>query len=273
MVMGFSVLLSVYCKEKPEYLKESLASIFHQTLLPDEVVLIQDGPLTVDLQTIIKDYKDKHSQLVTYSFSENVQLGRALAKGVELCSYDLIARMDTDDVAVPQRFEQQYEYMQAHPEVVACGGWMEEFNDEGTYAKVKQMPERNEEIRKYAKYRNPLNHMTVMMRRSQVLQVGNYRHFPYLEDYDLWSRMLATSGEFYNMPVVLVKMRNNDSLYERRGGFEYFRQYIALRKQQRSMGLINGGEYVVAYFLTMVMTLQPTFLRKRIYQRILRKNR
>lgn len=271
--MGFSVLMSVYTKEKPEYLKEALNSVFHQTLVPNEVVLIQDGPLTAELLDVIEDYKRNYPQFVTFAFSENVQLGRALAKGVELCSYELIARMDTDDIAVLERFERQYGYMQKHPEVIACGGWMEEFNDEGTYSKMKQMPEQDAEIRKYARYRNPLNHMTVMFRREQVLKAGNYRHFPYLEDYDLWSRMLMGQGQFYNMPVVLVRMRNNDNVYERRGGWSYFRQYMSLRKMQRQIGLVNRREYVVAYLLTMIMTLQPTFLRKGFYQKILRKNR
>lgn len=269
--MGFSVLMSVYAKEKPEYLTEALDSVFHQTRMPDEVVLIEDGPLTPELEGVIKTYQEKYPQLITYQFKENVQLGRALAKGVELCSFELIARMDTDDISVPDRLERQFEYMQNHPEVTACGGWMEEFNDEGTYSKMKQMPEQDAEIRKYARYRNPLNHMTVMFRRDQVLQAGNYRHFPYLEDYDLWSRMLMETGQFYNMPTVLVRMRNNDNVYERRGGWSYFRQYVSLRKMQRQIGLINRREYVVAYLLTMGMTLQPSFLRKCLYRKILRK--
>lgn len=269
--MGFSVLMSVYAKEKPEYLTQAFDSIFYQTLVPDEVVLIEDGSLTLELESLIHAYQKKYPQLIIYRFEENVQLGRALAKGVELCSHELIARMDTDDLAVSDRFERQYEYMQKHPEVVACGGWMEEFNDEGTYSKVKQMPEQDWDIRKYARYRNPLNHMTVMFRRERVLQAGNYRHFPYLEDYDLWSRMLMKPGQFYNMPTVLVRMRNNDSVYERRGGFSYFRHYVSLRKMQRQIGLINLREYVVAYLVTMAMTLQPAFMRKYLYRKILRK--
>lgn len=269
--MGFSVLMSVYEKEKTEYLTEALDSVFHQTLVPDEVVLIEDGSLTPELERMIQAYQEKYPQLITYHFEENVQLGRALAKGVELCSHELVARMDTDDISVPDRLERQYEYMQNHPEVAACGGWMEEFNDEGTYSKLKQMPEWDAEIRKYARYRNPLNHMTVMFRRESVLQAGNYRHFPYLEDYDLWSRMLTEPGQFYNMPTVLVRMRNNDSVYERRGGIAYFRQYVSLRKMQRRIGLINRREYVVAYLLTMAMTLQPAFLRKHLYRKVLRK--
>mgnify|MGYP000724291085 FL=1 len=139
--MGFSVLMSVYKKEQAGYLSEAMESVFNQSLVPDEVVLMEDGPLTDELEQTISELKKRHPQIVTYSFAENVQLGRALAKGVELCSHELIARMDTDDIAVYNRFQHQYDYMTAHPTVAVCGGWMQEFNDEGTYSRRKQMPQ------------------------------------------------------------------------------------------------------------------------------------
>ena len=133
------------------------------------------------------------------------------------------------------------------------------------------MPQHNDEIRKYGKYRNPVNHMTVMFRKSAVLRAGNYRHVPLLEDYDLWTRMMVQGMEFYNLPEVLVCMRNNDGVYDRRGGFRYFRRYAAFRKSQKQMHWLNGREYVVALILTMGMTLQPERMRKFVYQKILRK--
>ena len=135
--------MSVYCKEKPEYLRQAFESLLSQTLLPDEVVLIKDGPLTEALEAVIADQKERFARMVVFAFEENVQLGRALAKGVKLCTMELIARMDTDDVALPDRFAHQYTFLQQHPEVSVVGGWMEEFNDEGTYQSVKQMPEKN----------------------------------------------------------------------------------------------------------------------------------
>lgn len=269
--MGFSVLMSVYCKEKPEYLKQAFESLLSQTLLPDEVVLIKDGPLPEALEAVVADYKERFARMVVFAFEENVQLGRALAKGVDLCSQELIARMDTDDIALPERFAHQYEFMRQHPEVSVVGGWMEEFNDEETYQSVKRMPERNEEIRRYGRYRNPVNHMTVMMRKDDVLRAGNYQHFPNLEDYELWSRMLADGMVFYNLPEVLVRMRNNSDVYERRGGIAYARNYFALRREQRAIGRLTRGEYLVSLCLTFGITLQPGFLRKLIYRRLLRK--
>lgn len=269
--MGFSVLMSVYKEEKPEYLAAALESVIDQTLQADEIVLIRDGALTDELEQVIREFGAKYSCLRLYSFEENVQLGRALKKGVEICTNELIARMDTDDIALPDRFQKQYEYMLKHPEVSVLGGWMREFNDDGTYSKLKKMPETNENIQIYGRYRNPVNHMTVMFRKKDVLAAGNYRHFPYLEDYDLWCRMLARGMMFHNLPVILVRMRNNNNVYERRGGFSYFRGYVKLRRIQREIGLLNRREYVTALLLTLGVTLQPAFLRKIVYQKILRK--
>lgn len=269
--MSFSVLMSVYIKENPTYLAEALDSIANQTLPPAEIVLIKDGMLTPELEAVITEYQKQLPQLVTHQFEENVQLGRALAKGVELCSNELIARMDTDDVAVPERFEHQYQYMVAHEEVAVCGGWLQEFNDAGTYSKIKKMPELHGDLIAYGRYRNPLNHMTVMFRKSEILKAGNYQHFPLLEDYALWNRVLASGGLIYNLPEILVYMRTNDGVYERRGGFAYFKQYMKLRKEQKSLGLLKFSEYLAAFVLTAGMTLQPSGLRRTMYRKVLRK--
>lgn len=269
--MSFSVLMSVYNREKSEYLSKALDSIIQQTLQPDEIVLIKDGPLSDELENVIEEKRKVYSQFVTYQFDKNVKLGRALSKGIELCQYDLVARMDTDDIAVEDRFSVQYQYMTNHPEISACGGWIREFNTAGTYGKVKKMPEDVENIRKYARYRNPLNHMTVMFRKDAVFNAGNYRHFPFLEDYDLWSRMLSKGYKFENLQKVLVEARTEENIYTRRGGLQYCKNYISLRKQQYDLGLLKKNEYVVAVVLTLIMTLQPSTFRKHIYQKVLRK--
>lgn len=270
--MGFSVLMSVYQKEKPEYLRQALRSVMHQTLKPQEIVLMQDGELTEELYQVIRECRKECPYLKTYEIPDNVGLGRALAKGVLLCGNELVARMDTDDIAKEDRFEIQYNYMKAHADVAVTGGFMEEFDDQDTsYHSIKQMPEHMDEILKYARYRNPLNHMTVMFRKDSVLQAGNYRHFPYLEDYDLWSRMLTQGAHFYNIQRVFVRARTGRELYARRGGGSYCRQYLKLRRQQHEEGLTDFKEYQIAKILTVGMTVQPSMLRKKVYQRILRK--
>lgn len=280
--MGFSVLMSVYKKEKPEYLREALESVINQTLPPDEIVLVEDGPLTPELDAVLDEiaskliqkqsYKDTKLQLRVVKLEQNQQLGRALAEGLKHCTNELIVRMDTDDIAVSDRFEVQYRYMAEHPEIAVSGGLMEEFDPaDESYRKVKNMPTSKENIKSYSRYRNPVNHMTVMFRKAKVEEAGGYRHFPFLEDYDLWTRMQAKGSEFANIDKVFVRARTERDIYKRRGGRKYCRQYLELRKQQRQLGLLNIKEYTVAIVLTIGMTLQPSWLRKLVYQRALRK--
>lgn len=270
--MSFSVLMSVYEKEKPVYLKESLASILNQTMQPDEIVLVADGPLTDELEKVIRQFQKKTEALNVVRLTENQQLGRALECGLEKCSNELVARMDTDDIALPGRFEKQYLYMMQHPDVDVLGGLIEEFDPEDDgYRKIKHMPIDSEGIIKYSRYRNPVNHMTVMFRRGKVEDAGGYRHFPFLEDYDLWTRMLVLKCQFANLDEVLVRARTERNIYTRRGGFKYCKQYLKLRKQQKEFGLINIKEYMVAIILTVAMTLQPSCLRKTMYQKMLRR--
>lgn len=266
-----SVLMSVYDKERPAWFRTALDSIFSQDCLPDEVLIMQDGPLTPELYGVLEEYQQRYPCVRTVAMGEHVYLGKALAKGVELCGNELIARMDTDDVARPYRFRMQLEYMLAHPEIAAVGGYMEEFCDEDEERRIKKMPLEPKEVRRYARYRNPLNHMTVMMRRQAVLDAGNYRHFPYLEDYDLWARMLSRGCKLSNLPEVLVEARTSRDLYRRRGGWGYFKRYVVHRKNQRREGLLNVPEYILSLILCCGMTLQPPVLRKLTYHKLLRK--
>lgn len=267
-----SVLMSVYSKEKPEYLKIAVESITNQTLTPREIVLVEDGPLTEELYRVIEELKQHCEILKSVSLKENVQLGRALAEGVLNCECDLIARMDTDDIAIKNRLELQYDYLLGHPEVSVLGGFIEEFDEnDDTYHKVKQMPLSNKELVDYAKYRNPINHMTVMFRKSAICDAGNYKHFPFLEDYELWLRVLKKGYVFANIPHTLVYARTNSGIYKRRGGGNYCKRYLKLRKMQRDYGMLTWMEYQVAKLITMIVTLQPAGMRKVLYRKTLRK--
>lgn len=286
--MGISVLMSVYAKEKPEYFKEALESVINQTMSPDEILVIKDGPLTVELEAVIADVQElleekRHMleadgdmgktipRLRTHQFGENAQLGRALKKGVELCEHELIARMDTDDIACPDRFEKQYAYMLEHPQTAAVGGYIEEFCEETGFLNVKTMPVGYEDLERYARFRNPLNHMTVMLRKEAILKAGNYRHYPLLEDYDLWSRVLAEGYHIDNLSEILVRARVGKELYGRRGGLDYCKRYLGLRKEQKKLGLTTSFEWLVACVLTIAVTVIPSWARKQVYQKILRK--
>ena len=269
--MSFSVLMSVYAKEQPKYLSLALESVFGQSLPPDEVILVEDGKLTEGLYGVIEQQQKLHPELRAVQLEENKQLGRALGIGLGYVSLDLVARMDSDDIAVRERFEIQCGYMESHPEVAAVGGYIREFDDSGNWAKVKEMPLGDLEIEKYMRYRNPLNHMTVMFRKEAVMQAGNYRHFPFLEDYYLWARMCARGAKLANIPKVLVQARVSGNLFQRRGGLAYCRRYLKFRGIQRELGLTGLREYLVGCVLSIAISLQPSWLRKRVYGLILRK--
>ena len=270
--MEFSVLLSVYQKENPIYFKKALESIWDmQTLRPSEIVVVEDGPLTKELYEVLEGFSETCGYLVRCPIEKNVQLGRALAYGVTQCKYELIARMDADDIAMPNRFEKQCAYMETHPTTMVLGSWIEEFDDIQNYKAVKKMPEYMTEIQEYAKYRNPLNHMTVMFRKQAILEAGNYEHYPMLEDYHLWVRVLAKKMEMHNLPEVLVRMRVDNATYHRRGGTEYFKRYRCLREMQLNLGLLTKREFYKSIVLTWGMTSESvTGIRKFLYHKILR---
>lgn len=261
-----SVLMSVYKKEKPAYLKVALDSVYAQTLKANQIVLVKDGELPLELEEMISQYPDIH----IVKLEKNLQLGRALEAGLKECEYELVARMDTDDIMMPNRLEKQYRFMTEHPEITACGGDIVEFMEEDVILREKHMPTSWQDLYGYGKKRNPLNHMTVMFRKSAIEAVGGYRHFPGLEDYDLWSRLLANGYQIANIPEVLVKARIGDRFASRRGGWSYFKRYLQLRKEQHRIGYLNTKEYIVACVLTFGMTVMPEKLREKAYA-VLRK--
>ena len=127
--MRFSVLLSLYYKENPIFLRESLHSVFGQTLQPDEVILVEDGPLTPALYEVVEEFAGRHSTIKRIVLEKNRGLGNALSEGLKHCSCDLVARMDTDDICKPERFAKQVTFMENHPEIDVVGAWIDEFQE------------------------------------------------------------------------------------------------------------------------------------------------
>lgn len=261
-----TVLMSVYKKENPTFLKAALDSIYAQTLKADEIVLVEDGEIPIALKEVISQYPDLH----IVKLDKNLQLGRALEAGLKVCQHELVARMDTDDIMMPDRLEKQYRFMMEHPDIVACGGYIAEFTVEDMILREKHMPTSPQDLYRYGKKRNPLNHMTVMFRKPAIEAVGGYLHFPGLEDYDLWSRLLAHGYQIANIPEVLVKARIGDRFASRRGGWSYFKRYLLLRKEQHRIGYLSTKEYIVACILTFGMTAMPEKMREKAYA-VLRK--
>lgn len=266
----FSVLMSVYAKEKAPWLKESLESVFNQTLPPSEAVLVADGPLTPELESVISSFKEK---LKLVRLPENKGLGTALNEGLKACSHSLVARMDSDDIAAPNRFELQIAAFEQDKELSVLGGAVEEI-DSLTKKKIcfRRLPLGDGELKDFLKKRCPFNHMTVMFKKEDVLSAGGYLHLHYMEDYYLWTRMAEKGFKFANLPQILVRARVDSAFYGRRGGFGYFLSNKKLYSYMKAHGMIDFKEYI--YILSvrfLVQTLMPGFLRAWFYREALRK--
>lgn len=271
-MLKFSVLMSVYKKEKAEYFKQALDSVLSQTLQPSEIVIVQDGQLTDELDALICDYTQKYEKLIRIiPFSKNRGMGPALRDGVIACQYDYIARMDTDDIACVNRFEQQIEYLQQHPEIDILGSWITEFSKNQQYPDtLTKLPCNNEEVLKFAKKRNPFRHMTVIVRKKAVLDSGNYRDFLWFEDYDLWVRMLIRGCKGANLPLCLVNVRATNAMFNRRGGWQYLKQDLKFQKFLLDMEFITIKEFSINLTIRTIVRIVPNALRILIYKKLLR---
>lgn len=271
MTTHFTILLSLYYKESPLYLSESLNSIFHGNLLSDEVILLKDGQLTERLDRIVEEYRLRYPTLKVISLPQNVGLGKALNEGLKHCSYDLVARMDTDDIAKPDRFEKQLAVFKEHPEIDVVGAWIEEFEgDVSNIKSIRKLPETHEEIKKFAKKRNPINHPVVMFRKSAVLATGGYKHFPLLEDYYLWIRMLMNGAKFYNIQESLLYFRTSSDMFKRRGGWKYAMNEIRFQQMLEKEHFISYSQFVRNVCIRFVTRIIPNSWRTFIYKKMLR---
>ena len=269
--MIFSVLLSLYPKEHPSYLQQSLNSLFSQTLLPDEIILVKDGLLTAELDAIVSDYAARYPILKVIPLPQNQGLGKALNEGLKYCSYDLVARMDTDDIAKPDRFEKQVKVFEEHPELDLVGAWIDEF--EGTpqhVLSVRKVPETSDEIREYCQKRCPVNHPVVMFRKSAVQAAGGYQHFPLFEDYYLWVRMLKNGARFYNIQESLLYFRTSSDMFKRRGGWKYAMDELRFQNMMRKMGMIGWKRFLMNVAVRFPGRIIPNVFRGFLYRKLMR---
>lgn len=270
---GYSVLMSVYHKEKPEYLKQAIASIQAQTLPTDDFVLVCDGPLNDALDAVIaKKQQEMGKTLNVVRLAKNGGLGNALNEGIKHCKNELVARMDSDDIAYQDRCEKQIAVFYKHPEVSICSGIVEEFTSTPDVVDAKRVPpEAHEEIVEFAKKRNPFNHPCVMYKRSAVEAVGSYQDFYLLEDYYLWLRMLMAGYQGYNIQEPLLHMRAGSDMYLRRAGWKYAKTQARLFKFMKSQDFIGEGQYIKSCMIRSGSALAPNWLRKLMFEKVLRK--
>ena len=269
--MEFSVLMTVYEKEKPYNLRKSLLTSYHQTIKPTEIVLVCDGELTQELYDEIEQIKSEIPILKVYQLPSNVGSGPASCFGVEKCNTNLIARMDSDDYCVETRFEKQIKAFEENPNLIMVGTNILEKNTE--FTAFKTVPEKTEEIREYSKFRNPFNNPSSMMKKEYILKVGNYRKFRYLEDYDLTMRLIHDNPtkDFLNIQEPLVIMQTNNSSYLRRGGLLYVKTEFFLQADFYRRGYISKVELCRNIFIRNIVRVMPNSMRKLIYKKKMRE--
>ena len=264
--------MSVYVREKAEYLREALASVFNQTLVPTEVVLVKDGPLTDELESVIRDFAERYHSLKVVDLPQNVGLGAALNEGLKHCSCELVARMDSDDISKPFRFETQVKFMTQCPQVAIVGSWIDEFY--GTTDNViaqRRLPESTQELYQFAKTRCPFNHPTVMFRKPCVENVGGYQSFYLFEDYYLWARMILAKCQLHNIQQSLLYFRSSPQVAARRGGWKYAKSEVRLQWKFLRMGLIGPFTFCKNIIIRITVRIMPNKLRTLVYQKLLRK--
>lgn len=269
----YSVLMSLYIKEKPEYLKLAIESMLSQTVLPDEIVIVKDGPITQDLETVIECFSDSCPDLFVIVVGKtNVGLGLALNNGLAHCKNELVARMDTDDISKPERCEKQLAVFETHPELSIVGTYVDEFySDPENIISTRAVPTENDSIYRFAKRRSAFNHPAVMYRKSAVLAEGGYADLRRNQDVDLFGRMLFHGNRAANIPEALLLFRSNDDLAARRKSWENTKSYFDTIKRLWKMGYSGFGDYLIVATAQTGMYLCPIKVQMWLYKTFLRK--
>lgn len=270
--MNFSLLMSVYKYDDASFLEQALKSIEANSLIPTDFVLVCDGDLTAELNDIIDDYA-RRLPFNIIRLPSNLGLGRALQTGMDYCKCEWVARFDADDICVLDRFAKQIAFIKQNPNVDVVGGQIIEFANDPDEINThkKTVPTKHEQIYDYAKSRNPMNHMTVMFKKSAVLAVGSYQHAPLYEDYDLWVRMLMKGFKFANIDEVVVHVRAGYNMHRRRGGVSYANQEILMQTKFYKLGFIPYGRMLKNLMIRVPIRLVSNRVRSIIYNKFLRQ--
>lgn len=264
----YSVLMSLYKKEHPEYLRLALDSMLNQTVKPDEIVLVEDGPLTPELYAILDEYPMLHR----VKNEKNLGLGLALNEGLKVCRNELVARMDTDDISKPDRCEKQLRRFEEKPELAIVGSHIDEFvGTPDNIISQRKVPLTSEAIYNFAKKRSAFNHPAVMYRKSAVLAEGGYSDLKRNQDVDLFGRMLFKGHKAENIDEALLWFRSSDELAARRKSWENTKSYIDTIKKFWKMGYSSFADYVKVAVAQTGMFILPASMQNWVYKKFLRK--
>lgn len=264
----YSVLMTVYKKDNPEYFRKSLASMLNQTVIPDEVVVVTDGPITDNLQAVVDELDSKYPRIINeIQLEENVGLGSALQIGVPKCKNELIARMDSDDISLPDRCRLQLEAFADNPQLDIVGYSIKEFSGNiDNIVGERKVPETNEAIYKFAKLRDPFNHPTVMFRKSKVLSSGNYGDYRKNQDSDLWIKMLSQNAVCMNLTDDQFRFRFDEATYARRKNWLNTGSLLEIRYKAWRSGYNNLLEFLVISIGQLARYALPMTFQKLLYK-------
>lgn len=270
--MDYSVLMTVYKKDNPVYLKKSILSMLNQSMPTNELVIVKDGPITEELQNVIDSINnDFPGIIVQVALKENVGLGLALNEGLKVCTNDIVARMDADDISLNTRCEKQIKEFEKNSNLDIVGCFVDEFvGDEGNIICTRSVPETYEEIHKYAKQRDPFNHPTVMYRKSKVLALGGYKDLRKNQDTDLWIRMLRNGCKAKNINQSLLLFRFEEETYRRRKSWINTKLLIKIRYDAYKIGFSSFRDFLKVSCAQLLIYIMPISFQKWIYQKFLR---
>lgn len=272
MEQKFSVLLNIYAKDKPTWIKQALDSVLSNTIQPTEVVIMVDGPVGKDIQAVL-DEAAKNPLIRILSHPVNIGRGAALGYAVPKCNYELVALMDADDVSRKDRFKKELDLFEADKDLSVVGGQVQEV-DANTFEPraARNVPLSHDDIKRYLKTRMPFNNPTIMFKKTAVLNSGNFKAFGLVEDYYMWARVIAKGYKTANVPDVVLDMRVDPALYGRRGGWNYFHMNKMVFDEMKNLGLLSFKDYYYTLSVRFcVQVLMPNWLRSMFYKRALRK--
>lgn len=268
---SISVLMPVYQGDKAPDFDLALESVCNQTYPAKEIVVVQDGPLTPQLEAVLQKWNERNTTIKPVKLEKNLGLSGALNAGIDAVNFEWIARMDADDICKADRFEKQANYIDAHPEISIIGSWIDEYDGEmNEKTGVRKVPETHKEIRDYAKWRCPFNHMTVMYKTEAVRELGKYRNYGAVgDDYELWARFLLNGYKAANIQESLVYARTGSDFFgNRRRGMKYLKNELKEVNDLYRMGLFNRGIWLFHVGMKSLVRLMPATLVKGIYKLI-----
>lgn len=268
----YSILTTLYAKENPRFLRQCLDSMLDQTVPPSEYVIVKDGALTEELEAVLKEYSDKYPIFKIIGLEVNSGCGPASIVGMEACSYNYVARIDSDDIALPRRCEMELEMFEKENDLVVVGSDIYEFEDDpNVITAIKKMPTEPGEIYRFGKKRNPFNHSTVMLRKDIVQEKGGYAPLRRSLDLELFTKLLLKGCKCRNIGEPLVLFRTGSARVRRKKNWTNLKCDLEVYTRNYKEKYVNLFEYLYVVFRQCVFFLMPSSLASFLYSKLYRQ--